>query len=308
MNTLLRSAIGFAIGLTLGGFAFVAASLPARSLAPLNGALTLPTPRVGVDVTLSFVETGTANVPGFLLAQGLGLSPRPVTFRAAIIEHPLGLIVFGAGVSPSASDEHVPWRVRNPFGAVTDERELAVEIAELGAPHQVILPTARWYHVGGAAAFDRQTVWVGSSEIWAATAGSWPYRFGYIDSQVDALAPQRRGTSGPRFLGSRGSHDIFGDGTLVLLSYRGASVEELMLLVSVAGERQVLLVGESAWAHEQVSARLPRALAATWFTDRSRARAAHTLRILSLAESDYGVRVIPLLDGTLELPVFPESW
>jgi glyoxylase-like metal-dependent hydrolase (beta-lactamase superfamily II) len=65
--------------------------------------------------------------------------------------------------------------------------------------------------------------------------------------QLQALAF----ADGP-FAGFASSHDVFGDGAVVLLPMSGHTPGSMAVLVQQANGRTLLFIGDTAWAHEGV--------------------------------------------------------
>lgn len=299
---LLLAGVGLGALLTLG--LLDAAALIERRYPPGGAAGDLPQADPNVAVRLSFVETATASAPAWRLVQGLGLRMLPVTFRAAVIEHPEGVVVFSTGAESAPG-----LGVSNPFGALTARDDLAEALSGLEVEH-VIFPTLRWMHVGSWNAFPDATRWVSGSEQWNVTGGSMPARYGYDSAgSVDAAAATRSiGYSRTQFLGRDKLWDVYGDGTVVVGTLRGSSFDEAALLVTLGSGRRVLLVGDLVWHRSQVTELRPRGPWAVWFFDRNRLRLPSGQRRLHALDALDGVEVYALLDGEADLPRFPASW
>lgn len=308
-TTLLRLTLGFALGVALCIGALLVVAMWPRTFSPPVGELPVLEVEAGTGVRVSFIDTGVARVPGFRLAQGLGPGGREVRFRAAVVEHPQGTILFGTGVAPGRSDDDLPTLVSNPFGRVEELTSAADALGEAAEDiDRVILPSPRWFHVGGVPDFDGRSIWTTGGDRWAATSGPWPRRYGYDRDDVEALPLTGvRWTQGG-VLGGQSRRPLYADNSVVLVRMRGASAEEIGLYVTLDSGRQILLVGDTVWVEEQVSELRPRYLAGTWNFDRNRFQLAWMQRRLHLVQEQHGIDVVPMMDGALELPQWPEAW
>lgn len=304
----LRIVGGFGLGLVLTALVVVLVSLVPVSLpegTQFNMRLYDTEPGNGVRV--SFIETGHASAPGWLLQQGGGLGSRPVVYRAALIEHPDGNLLFGTGIGSVPP----PSRVFDPFGAPRD----AGFNADIPPVARIVLPTPRWLHIGGAVdvpALADVPVLLGRSDRWQSGVNSpWPGRYGMHPSHLAAIGgdrlqniPYERRSR----LGMRHSVDLTDDGAVVAVALRGSSIDETALLVTLDSGRRILLVGDALWTQEQVQTLEARSLWSTWLFDRNRMQLAGTQARLYQAWDRHDLEILPLLDGTLDLPVYPERW
>lgn len=303
-RTNLLFAAGIALGLALAwlGYTVIAAS-PSRLEMPDRRNHRLSDAEPGNGVSISFVTTGTARPPGRRLSHGFGLRRADVAFRAAIIDHPDGRILFGTGVDPDGPEG----LVFNPFGRITP-----VDLPDIGDVDEVIVPTPRWIHMGGLDQWEQladATVRAGNGDFWQARSGPWPRRYGMESDEVRALGrrAQSVGWQRTRKLGSRQSRDWFRDGSVVLLQLRGSTIDEVALLVTVDSGERHLLVGDAVWTRAQVEELFPRAPWSTWLWDRNRMQLAGTQTQLHSLWRDGGINVIPLLDGSMDLPEYPDA-
>ena len=298
-----RLIAGFAIG-SIGAVLvlILAGMLPVRFAAPAAQPLGVQSALPGSRVSLGFVTTATASVPAWLVAQGAG-GPRPIHFRAAVIDHPEGRILFGTG----AADPPGPGRVINPFGAT---EPAAFEQPE--GVDAIILPTMRWMHVGLAESEEYADVpiRVGQSDHWYAFRGPWPGRYGFdraalapLESRIEKILWTRSA-----HLGFPKSHDYFGDGSVMLVALNGATKDEVAVSVVLDSGRRVLIVGDAVWALEDVTERQRHAQWLAWTMDRNRTQLLATQSRLHQLWRDYELEIIPLLDGTLQLPTYPDVW
>jgi hypothetical protein len=295
------------VGACIVYLAMVGAALYPLTIAPRTE-VALPRAPSSSPVRLSFITTARSRTPGFRLAQGLGVGLRDVAFRAAVIEHPNGVVVFSAGLAPSNPTAALGWKVWNPFGRPTTIRSAAQVLEDAALPVSlVVLPTLRWYDASGASQFANDVrIATASSERWSAFEGSWPHRY-MIDRALVAPLQDRVQTipwGRTAAFGRTRTHDVFGDGTVVLSSLRGSLQDEVGAIVTLADGERVVLVGDAVWSDEQVDRRLPRTPYANFAHDRNRMQLAGLIAEFSYLESQ-GIDVIPLLDGEIDLPEYP---
>ena len=267
-------------------------------------------PNPPVDLSISFIETAESQTVGTHLAQGLGWGKRRVAFRAALIRHPKGTILFGTGLSPEHNERHVGWKVGTPFAASTPLTSLAQLYPSLGVD-RIILPSMRWYNIGGLLSLpDSVRAFAGSGEISSSTGSSWPYRYAYDQPAAQELRPRLSAMAfgGGSYLGGRKSDDLFDDGSVIAVTFRASGPEEIALLVSLPSGRRLLLVGDSVFADEQVKLASPSYQPLSWWHDRNRMQLAFLVTKLSALERSGAVDVLPMLDGTQAVPLFPAAW
>lgn len=300
---LVRMGLGVALGALLTLALLDIASLLPRRYVAGQPEVSLPAPAQAAAVRVSFVETAEAYQRGYRLVQGTGLAKRRIAFRAVLIEHPAGNVLLGTGASTAP-----PLGVSNPFGRVNPLATLDEALAGVTIS-QVLLPTLRWFHLGGVDAVDAPLL-AANAEVWAATEASMPRR--YAIDPVGA-APVADATSSLRMvrsalLGRPNSADLFGDGTVLVGTLRGSSFDELVVVVTLGSGRRLVLVNDSVWLQEQVSELRPRTPWAVWFFDRNRLRFPANQRLLHAVDQLDNTDVIAVLDGSVPVPLYPAFW
>lgn len=304
----LRFVLGIVVGLVFAWLLGIAVALvPTRLPEPEVARFAVARARSGSEVTVSFVTTGTARVLSTRLHHGADLNQRDVVFRAAVITHPEGTLLFGTGVDPDGPPSRL---IYNPFGHID-----AVDIPALPEIDSVYVPNPRWHHLGGLERIPEIAevpAEMGNGDFWQARRGPWPRRYGMHregalqleqEGRIRAISWQRR-----RYMGFTHVLDVFGDRSVMMVRLRGSTIDELGALVTLGSGDRILLVGDAVWTTEQVDELFPRPPWSTWLLDRNRMQLAGTIARLHLLSRDYGIRVIPMLDGGLELPEYPETW
>lgn len=179
-------------------------------------------------MTVFFRTTGTMAGPEFFLKRkggGLGAVRMPVT--VAVIERPDGLVLIDTGWSrrSCAFPEDDPGRITSAYLGlqVKPEDALASQIISCGfSPDDVkhiIATHLHLDHVGGAVDFAKATFHASSAEWDAMGRG----RLGGYDPRTQDLASRSKlhDLNGPAAMGFSASHDLFDDGTVLLLDARG---------------------------------------------------------------------------------------
>ena len=264
----------------------------------------LPSTARGSEVTVGFMTLATADVPGVHVAQGIGLSDVAIAFRIAVIQHPEGTLIFGGaptGASPAAGSG-----LWNPFGAV----QVSQQVSELPpAAAGWVIPNTRWYLSQVARESTLRPLWVSGREYGLAVSGPTPFKYG-IEAGVWASIPGLRQmpmrATGPGVLQQK-VWDVFGDRSVLALGVRTTGWEETMMLVTLADGQRLLLVSDLVWTHGQLAAQAPRSILAGLLLDRNRSAALSLVRQLDELDESGQLRVIALLDGNAELPVWPAT-
>jgi len=171
---------------------------------------------------------------------------------AFLIEHDRGLLLLDTGLVPRAAvdAEHV-------YGSAILER-LSLEFAPDGTVEshlatlgfavsdvtQVVLSHAHWDHTGGLHLFSGATFYVGRDELRWAFRPDPPQRLFFRHPDLESV-------SAARWLTVEDDFDVFGDGSIQIITAPGHTPGNLALLVRLHSQT-VLLTGDtvhmrSAW-------------------------------------------------------------
>ena len=172
---------------------------------------------------------------------------KPIEFsdNCYLIRHTKGLLLWDTGVPDAVAAMPDGMVVAN--GAITYRRAktLAAQLTELGAKPEDITYVAVSHthgdHVGNVALFPSSTVLIQASEYEWAMAGE----------NKPAFAASQK------FAKLAGDHDVFGDGTVTILSTPGHTPGHQSLLVRLPKTGDVVLSGDAVhfrdnWEHKRV--------------------------------------------------------
>ncbi len=289
-----RTALAVLVLLT-GLFAstFTACPLPAPA------ALVAPLPPASppVEMALFQLSTGvTHRTAAFAYRGGAFGDTREFAMTAALVKHPRGdlLIDTGFGRDIDAHFQSLPF----PFRAVTSyarTRSVAEQLDDAGydrkALRAIILTHAHWDHVSGIPELQGTPVRVTAEER----------RFIRDGGELSALVRsfpnvtyEEYGFEGGPYLGFPTSHDVYGDGAIVIVPAPGHTPGSVIVFVTLPGDRRYAFVGDLVWQREGITEREER----PWLqrslgdSDPSEVRVA-ILRMAAIAERFPAITLVP---------------
>lgn len=181
-----------------------------------------------------------------------------IPMPAYLIEHPRGLVLFDTALAPEAADD--PERVYGQLATFlglryTAEQRLDRQIEALGYKlsdvTHVVASHTHFDHTGGLSLFPDAKLYVGAGDLRYAY---WPDPAGAAFFRTADLEPTRgyRWHQIPEGI----DHDLFGDGSVVVLSTPGHTPGELSLLVRLSG-RNFVLTGDTVHLRAALEHEIP---------------------------------------------------
>jgi N-acyl homoserine lactone hydrolase len=185
-------------------------------------------------------------------------APRPI--NAYVIEHRDGLVLFDTGQDrASVTDPHyfpsgfngLIYQRLAKF-AIEAQDTLTAQLRGLGHDitdvHTAVLSHLHQDHIGGLPELANSTILTSRAE-WAAMSAPSPEARGFLRSHIDRPGLRWRQIqpepiTDPELGPFTAGHDLFGDGSLVLLPTPGHTPGSLSLLIRRPQQRPLLLVGD----------------------------------------------------------------
>lgn len=214
-----------------------------------------PPPGLAFSVLQTAVSDGAAEA--LLVGRGSWVVQRRPVQAAVLVRHPRGTLLFDTGLGRRAGEQFAEngWFHRLAFGfdragflPVADQ----LDRAGWGAKGvQRIVPShLHWDHASGLPDFPEAEVWVRPEERAEAARGHAP---AFLTSQFSGVKHWRDlRFGGPPLLGFAASHDVFGDGSVVLLPLGGHTAGQVGLLLRLPSGGQYLFTGDVTWTLEGI--------------------------------------------------------
>ncbi len=274
----------------------------------LPGELPRAFPPTGMS--LARLSTGiTHRSAGFACAGGSRSDPRDFTMTAVLVRHPRGDLLIDTGFGRDIDDHFhsMPWwfqlitTYERGMSALDQFAHAKYDIHRLRA---IILTHAHWDHVSGAADFPNTPIWVSKEEL------------SYIRSG-EALANLAKGLGDARFtpysfeggpyLGYPRSHDVYGDGSVVIVPSPGHTPGSVTLFVALPDGSRYAFIGDLVWQLDCLMQERERPFVARWLADSNPAQVRKGIEhILSIKRKFPTVKIVPAHDAAAfsQIPQF----
>ncbi len=267
------------------------------------------TPPAGMSI--SALPTGVMQSRAGLAYRGGKFSDeREFAMTAILVRHPKGNLLFDAGFGRHV-DEHFKTLPKLMQSTTTyDKAEpVADQLSKAGIAQSelagVVLTHAHWDHVSGLDSLPGVPLWVEAAE----------QAFIQGDSEHSALARSLAPhnyhvydfTDG-EYLGFPRSHDVWGDGSIVLVPAAGHTPGSILAFITLPSGTRYLLLGDLVWQSEGITlpAERPWLVRALLGEDTEQVRQ-HILHVAAIYERFPDIKLLPAHDARAmaELPVLP---
>lgn len=251
-KVLLALLIVFVLAAVLLGSTFTAAKLDLDLAAPDWNPPSASPPE---GMRLSVLNTGEMlSKQGFSFRGGDFGKEYVSGMDAVLIEHPGGrfLLDTGFGRDVDAHAETMPFLMR-ALANYRKNQPAADRLLDAGYSLDqidgILLTHSHWDHVSGIPDFPGVPVWVNEEERQFIDSDHEMTTLvrGFPDVEYRSYAFD----SGP-YLGFAKSHDLFGDGSVVLAAAGGHTPGSAIVFVTLPSGKRYAFVGDLVWAHEAI--------------------------------------------------------
>lgn len=295
----LIGAAALAINLAVALFLTSYCSAPLPRPAPLDSPLPPASPPAGM--ALLQLPTGVNHrTAAFGYRGGAFSEPREFVMTAALVKHPRGDLLIDTGLGRTIETQLL--LMPRSFRIVTDPelaRPAADQLDAAGYDRTrlrgILLTHAHWDHVSGVADFPGVPVLVTADERRFIDQGSW----------ITAIARSTPGVryevydfEGGPYLGFPRSHDVFGDGSVVVVPAPGHTPGSVIVFVALRDGRRFVFVGDLAWQREGITEREERPWIVRRSADPDPAQVRdNLLRMAAIAERFPQITLVPAHDA-----------
>jgi glyoxylase-like metal-dependent hydrolase (beta-lactamase superfamily II) len=236
---------------------------------------------------------------------------RDFAMAGALVKHPKGdlLIDTGFGRDIAGQFRTLPLTVRAVTfyslhrPAADQLRDAGYDPLSLGA---ILLTHSHWDHVSGLPDFPGVPVWVTPQE----------HEFLKKSEEMNfcrlynGIKYEEYGFEGGPYLGFPASHDVYGDGSIVVVPAFGHTPGSVIIFVTLPGGTRYAFVGDVVWQLEGITERETR----PWITRRkadtdAEANSENLLRLVALKERLPDLIIVPAHDlrAFAQMPKLPQA-
>lgn len=283
-------------GLTLLAWSFTASPLPTPP--PWTGALPRADPPP--EMAVFALHTGvTHRSAAFAYRGGSFRDARDFAMTATLVRHPRGdvLIDTGFGRRVDAHLRMMPFAFQ-AITRYTRGRAAADQLDARGYDRRrlraILLTHAHWDHVSGLEDFPGTPVWVTAEERRFIAEGG---ALSVVARSATSARYERYRFDGPPYLGFAASHDVYGDGAIVVVPAPGHTPGSVIVFLTLPSGRRYAMLGDLVWQVEGITRREERPwLQRTLGDDEPAAVRAAILRVAALAEALPDLVLVPAHD------------
>ncbi|MFI5778322.1 MBL fold metallo-hydrolase [Nocardia sp. NPDC051570] len=218
-------------------------------------------PQARTTVRLTALLQGRMSAPATIVAEGVrSLRELPMAMGAFLVEHPRARILVDPALCAGVHDRVLLPGMSLPVRMLVSPDKPVLGMADAlaardltGADIDFALAThLHWDHVSGLLELpDSLELRVPAIEYeWAMTGAYAPY--GVVRAPLRERAVGHLELDGPPVLTFPRSHDVFGDGAVVLVDLAGHTPGSIGVLLAVDDGTRVLLAGDAIWNTLQV--------------------------------------------------------
>lgn len=219
---------------------------------------------------------------------------RDFAATAVLVRHPRGDVLVDAGFGADA-EEHIRMLPSFRRSAHRIGTSAAEQLDAAGYDRSrllgVVLTHSHWDHVSGLDRLDVPIIANAAEERYAAhNAGDKVYQHVRAGHEIREYS-----FDGPAYLGFPASHDLHGDGTVVIVPAAGHTTGSVIVFVTTSAGIRYAFVGDLVWQLDGIELGVDRPLLLRMLADSDPAQIRRDLqRIIALADQ---VQVVPAHDA-----------
>lgn len=242
---------------------------------------------------------------GFVLEDGDFFKPFKISHSAFLIQHPKGDILFDTGLGKDSPDhfaKDMPWWA-SPFFHFEHFQPLKKQLQSSGYPvdqiKAIYLSHLHWDHAGSLHEFPYLPVYTPQIEQQVFNSDAFK-ELGYFASQqtTHEILWENVTFSNSPYEGFAQSHDIYQDGTLVLVPLPGHTPGSVGLFVNLPSGKRYFLSGDTSWAQAGITQIKPKFWLSRMLVDKDDSMVMQQLRHLhQMLKMEPELTILPTHDA-----------
>jgi N-acyl homoserine lactone hydrolase len=208
-----------------------------------------------VDVT--FLRCGSNVVPVLLAVRGsFSLASRSLAYSAVLVRHPRGTFLYDTGLCADIQQflQEQPFWFRAVFRSLVLESPISLLLQHQDMKPQdldfILLSHLHWDHVSGIPDLPGVPLRIHRVEYESAPRRLPAQHYGLVKSLLCNNPIELFDLLGPAFAGFQASHDLFGDGSIILVPLPGHTDGQVGMFILHANEGYLFLIADAAWLSE----------------------------------------------------------
>ncbi len=204
------------------------------------------------EVEVSFLRCGVTTVPECVAVRGGLFGPVDIAYSAVLVRHSKATFLYDTGLCNDISLylANQSWLFRNTLGSFALEQSLSGHLRALGLERGIdfaLLSHLYWDHVSGIPDIPGVPLRVNRVEYEAARLGLLDASQALVRRLMCNNPLECIDFTGPAYEGFRASHDLFGDGSIVLVPLPGHTAGNTGMFINRSNGPRLLLLGDAAW-------------------------------------------------------------
>lgn len=206
------------------------------------------------NVQVSFLRCGSIRIPELIAVRGAAsLAPCTIAHSAVLIRHPRATFLYDTGLCTDIALYLANRSLifRKTLANFTFEQSLSNHLGQQsltrGDLSFVLLSHLHWDHVSGVPDLPGVTLRVNRVEYDAANNGLFAQEKGLVRDLLGNNPVECFDCAGPTYEGFRSSHDLFGDGSIVLVPLPGHTAGNTGIFINRANGPRLFLLGDAVW-------------------------------------------------------------